>query len=426
MAARLGIHILGPRYGESIILELPDGTIGVIDSFASSGTHPVIAFLEATFPALTGLRFLAITHPHADHCYRVVEILNRFGTDEIWVFHPFPSGQVQNYYTALAKHGRRDRVEAALDLPVGSVAESLLQLHNWVRRPVRHGTLHFRRFTGEQPFARFCEGRLRVHYLTPVSQAQFIYADDVEQCARRMFEDGATLRPADELSAPDHNLTSSTILIEYGQTRILLMADAECPRWQEWLATEPAMDLLRPVDFIKVSHHGSANGCHQPLYQRLAYSTRTLAVVTPFNHGKVSLPSTEGIRAIRPHVRDLYCTNYGLAQASTGLPWEPVLPLPFPHLPLRWASMIRNRQELAALLVPEAGGIVVPDSQPVVPRTWVTDCQRSPELWRVLRPELRPPIVSGPACTDYIISAWYDNRSTLLDLRVGSGAGRLG
>jgi hypothetical protein len=425
MAARLGVHVLGPRYGESIILELPDGGVGVIDSFASTGTHPVVAFLEATYPQLTGLRFLGITHPHADHCFRVADIFHRFRPSEIWVFHPFPSGQVQSYYTALARRGTRDRVEAALGLPAGAVAESLLQFHNSVRQPVRTGTLHFRPFTGSQPVARFCSGRLRVSYLTPVQQAQFAYADEVERCTRQILDDGPTLRPVDDLPTADHNHTSGAILVEYGQTRALFMADAEGPRWEEWLATTPHADLLHTVDFLKVSHHGSGNGYHQPLYATLADRTRTVAVVTPFKQGNVSLPTAEGVRAIRPHVQALYCTNRSLAQASTGLAWSPVNLRQLPQVPRRWELMIQNRPQLAALLVPEVGAVVLPGPPPALPRLWVTDAQRSPELWRLLRAEHCPPSVSGPGCTDYVVSAWYNNQGGRLELRAGAGAGHL-
>jgi hypothetical protein len=242
----------------------------------------------------------------------------RFWPSEIWVFHPFPSGQVQNYYTALARRGTRDRVEEALGLPAGSVAESLLQFHDRVRKPVREGTLRFRPLTGGQPAARFCGGRVRVSFLTPVALAQFAYADAVERCTRTILADGPSLRPVEALGAPEHNLTSGAVLVEYGRTRIVLMADAEGSLWQEWLTATPPRDLLRPVDFLKVSHHGSANGYYEPLYAALADRMRTVAVVTPFNHGSIALPSAEGVRSIQGHVRRIYCTNRELARGSTG------------------------------------------------------------------------------------------------------------
>jgi hypothetical protein len=54
VATTLTVHVLGPRLGESVILELPDGGVGVIDSFAPEGTspHPVIDFLNQRFPRL--------------------------------------------------------------------------------------------------------------------------------------------------------------------------------------------------------------------------------------------------------------------------------------------------------------------------------------------------------------------------------------
>ena len=35
----LGVHVLGPGFGESIIIELPGGEVGVIDSFIAIRVH---------------------------------------------------------------------------------------------------------------------------------------------------------------------------------------------------------------------------------------------------------------------------------------------------------------------------------------------------------------------------------------------------
>ncbi|MGL4554347.1 MAG: MBL fold metallo-hydrolase [Gemmataceae bacterium] len=424
MAGRLGIHVLGPRFGESIILELPDGGVGVIDSFAPQrGSHPVVEFLGSARPDLKTLRFFALTHPHADHCLRSAEVIDRWRPDEVWVFDPFPAGDVQWYYDALARHGRTERVEAALALPVGTVSESLLQLDHRIRRPITAGSLRFRPMAGGQLPAHFCKRQIRVSFLTPVPERQYAYRAAVA-VARRILADGPALRPADELPDVDHNLTSGAVLVEYGKTRALLMADAEGERWEEWLAQRPPLRLRRPVHFVKASHHGSNNGYHQPLYALVGDRATTLGVLTPFNRQARPLPTAAGVAALRPHLGALYCTNRGQAIRSTGLPWLPVSSTPPPAQPRQWGAMISRDPTLLRLLVPEAGGVGA-SLAASVPSAWVADAIRDPSLWRLIRPELRPATVAGPVAVECFVSAFYDNRGSLLELRVGSEAGRL-
>jgi hypothetical protein len=426
MVARLGVHVLGPRYGESIILELPDGGIGVIDSFAGQRSpHPVVEFLTTRFPRPSPLRFLAITHPHADHCYRAADLIDRLGVEEVWVFHPFPAGQLQHYYTTLARLGSRDAVEAALGLAAGSVALSLLQLNNRIRQPILKGTLRFRSFAGGQPRADFCGGRVHIHFLTPVIQSQYIYASAVENAATRLLDDGPALRESNRLPQPEHNRASGAILVRYGSTRLLLMADAEECLWEEWWSIHPPANLCKPVQFLKAAHHGSNNGYHGRLYTAMADPATTLAVITPFHQGSVRLPTNAGAEAIRPHVRELYCTNRASAASSSGLRWAPVTPPAIPRLPRSWATMIGHNPSLATLLVAETGVKVANGPIPAVPTEWLRDARGRPELWRLLRQEICLPTPTLRDMGAYLVSAYFNNQGTLLDLHVGDGAGRL-
>ena len=353
MATRLGIHVIGPRIGESIVLELPDGGVGVIDSFASRrGTHPVIAFLDSRFPGLKELRFFALTHPHADHCFRAEDVLNRFQLKENWIFRPFPAGQVQDYYEALRKLEKADTVEAALGLPAGSVSMSLLKLENALYS--LKGQFQFRYFASPRSFT-LCGGSLELHFLTPGDNCQLSYAQTVSAAARHIFKDGPSLVANGRLPEPDHNLASGSVLIRYGKTRALLMSDAEVPLWEELLDTPPPAELCIPLHFIKTAHHGSLTGYSQRFYAIFGDPKVTVAVMTPFNRGNKHLPMAAGVQAVRPHVRNLYCTNRNSAASSTGLSWVSDAPQPLPSLPAAWANLIRRSRDLAWLLVAETG-----------------------------------------------------------------------
>ena len=82
MPNRLGIHVIGPRYGEYVVLELPDESVAVLDSFGDRrGTSPILAFLREHFPNLEQVEiFFGVTHPHADHCFFASELAREVPT----------------------------------------------------------------------------------------------------------------------------------------------------------------------------------------------------------------------------------------------------------------------------------------------------------------------------------------------------------
>jgi hypothetical protein len=75
------LHVLGPGFGESIILFLPGYGWGVVD--ACSETLPTLAKL-----GVAHLRFIALTHPDEDHFGSLGEVVHAFKkrVDELWLY----------------------------------------------------------------------------------------------------------------------------------------------------------------------------------------------------------------------------------------------------------------------------------------------------------------------------------------------------
>ncbi len=67
-----------------------------------------------------------------------------------------------------------------------------------------------------------------------------------------------------EIDAANNN-TSVVVEIEWRGWRLLFPGDAEIRSWQ----TMFDQDVLRPVHFVKVAHHGSHNGTYEQLFDRL-------------------------------------------------------------------------------------------------------------------------------------------------------------
>jgi beta-lactamase superfamily II metal-dependent hydrolase len=87
---------------------------------------------------------------------------------------------------------------------------------------------------------------------------------DFERLRRAIREDGVT---AARFIDRAQNNTSLCLLIEAAGKRLLLPGDAELESWE--VMEKKCRSALKPVDFLKVAHHGSHNGTPLDLLDRL-------------------------------------------------------------------------------------------------------------------------------------------------------------
>lgn len=120
--ARLKIYVFGSTEGESIVLHLPNGRWGVVDSFVSSlndpGTNPAYRLLKRE--NVTEIEFLCLTHPHDDHFRGMSQLLEGFTVRQFWTFmgpDPQDVSLLKTYF--LAEAAQADRavlMESAAEL----------------------------------------------------------------------------------------------------------------------------------------------------------------------------------------------------------------------------------------------------------------------------------------------------------------------
>lgn len=164
----LAVHVLGPGFGESIVIELPGGEVGLIDSFRTRhAPSPVLEFLRSLRPELTSLRFVALTHPHADHCMGAHDFLAPYRVQEVWLFHSFIQNSCLGFYKAMHDKKRRDAVEESLSLPAGSVWLDALKLRKVIGE---QGDAVKRRFLKAGQTIDLDDGRATARFLTPNDQ----------------------------------------------------------------------------------------------------------------------------------------------------------------------------------------------------------------------------------------------------------------
>ena len=437
----LGIHVLGEGFGESIVITFPSGAVGVVDCFARRlkvGGHedrikanPTLRFLRQTLKA-ERLAFVALTHPHEDHGRGLSHLLCDYqgAIDEIWLFAGFETIDLGRYLAAAVSRKRQLPIEQLLDDPPGTFANEMMKIREIVDEELSTkggGTARYRLFQGTKRVKITGEPLITIRFIGPADGMAHAYISEMTDGVRQIVQDDGAVAPDWEPTAINHNRISPSLMLEFGDTRILLGGDMETEAWAE---VEREIDQqeseLRGLEchLVKVSHHGSATGFTPTLYQRMVFrGEKPLAILTCFNRNKHPLPSPEGVAHLMSATR-LLATNAAMA-ASSGMSraWA--------SMPDRWFRDIQDDPQLAGLLRPElVRGEVPRPTKRALPEKWLADIRTRPELVAVLTEEVvrrcAQPIPSElDVLAAHRVSIYFDDAGKEADRFVGSGAGEL-
>jgi hypothetical protein len=413
MSGLLGIHVLGQGFGESIVLQMPNGSVGVIDCFAPRlkattrterlAANPTLRFLAEELRA-ERLAFLAFSHPHEDHGRGLSHILEEFRgrIDEIWIFRAFQSIDLERHMMALLCGGRRLDIEILRDEPVGTFALELSKVKVLIcdlTTRTNPAAARFRYFTGYSRFTQAGEP-LTFHMIGPTDRLVAEYEQSLADNLSGLVDDsGENVSPNWQPDRVNHNRVSAALVVEYGKTRVVLGADMETEAWEAVLGeidrgTE--YDLPLSCHLIKVSHHGSMTGHCPGLYERRFRRRRhkPLAVLTPFNRHKNPLPSNAGMSHLLAHTKQVFTTNVAEACHAAGSPPPGYVSVPVGEenvaVPLTWSKALTANPSLSWVLarsVSQGAAAPLPPATP--PLSWHNDLITNPRLARLLHPEAR-------------------------------------
>jgi hypothetical protein len=275
---------------------------------------------------------LIVTHEHLDHVegfYREREIFNRMQIERVWMGLP----SHPDYYTDFPKAKLEKKVRDSLTGFVRDIKRSGMVLHPAFRSLLENNLankdrIDYLRKLGKGPVAYLARGKakeastfknIRIRVLAPEPDVSVYYAangreraltaalaaagggqaksvrrtsegfdwdfssvarasaadrggisaSDFERLRRAVREDGvAAARFIDKAQ----NNTSLCLLIEAAGKRLLLPGDAELESWD--MMQKKCGSELKPVDFLKVAHHGSHNGTPLELLDRLLPAKR--------------------------------------------------------------------------------------------------------------------------------------------------------
>ena len=222
--------------GETIVITFPSGGIGLVDAHPSKNSlrPEILKIVEGK-----KLHFVCLTHPHADHGVDLVPVLqNHQHIESFWhtIYHvpafiygveqtvKFPS-EVREFAAKM----NQDWGEFLFDV-FGAVAERDIPTHELRSNLV----------------ADVIDG-VEIHCLSPDESVQNKFASAYqEKLADPAFE------------VPDPNLISAVLALRFGESVVLLGADALKKNWETAL-NQYHKRVLPKAKVLKVPHHGARN-----------------------------------------------------------------------------------------------------------------------------------------------------------------------
>ena len=291
VAGELTLYLLGPGFGESMVMRLPDGETVVVDCCSDGGRCLTLELLQDIGDPDVAL--LILTHPDLDHVSGLNVLLSARQVKRVWMW-----PHLSLMRDLLARWGASQPSLVAL----ASALQSLDAL------AARNACLEVTINNRDQAF-----GSTRFSALAPVPA-------DIN-ASRRFLDRILMWRPGQNpaLSSDVENMllggavdehpnaVSLAVSVRWGAWKLLLGGDVESRRrgWRGWkgvleeLRQQQRLDDVTDLDVIKLAHHGSENA-----WSDAAWSLHTqrgpvkVALIAPFN--KSNLPREAQLRALKP------------------------------------------------------------------------------------------------------------------------------
>lgn len=280
------ISLLGPGYGECVLVHLGDDRWIVVDSHLNAAGQPIaLSYLRGLgVDPLESVRLIVATHWHDDHILGMTQLV------EVCENATFccASALVTNEFLALVGVLNEYTVTQA-----GSGVEELYGVFNLLRErsQSRAYALSDRLILSQSGFS--------IWSLSPSDRAYETFLGGVGQLLPGELETEGripSLRPND---------ASVVLLIKVDETALMLGADLERRGWLEIL--EDNQNPYSRASVFKVPHHGSQNAHDDRIWTELLIE-KPIAALTPWGLGGNSLPTEADISRILSYTARAYIT----------------------------------------------------------------------------------------------------------------------
>lgn len=313
----LTIYMLGPGFGESMVLVLPNGEVVVMDCCSDGGSCLTLCLLQHLQKA--SVELLIVSHPDLDHVQGLDKLLKGVAVKRAWLYPHL--------------HLLRDILRRW-----GSQQTSMLALNDaWDELDkLRDEDVASTVMYGHMEWSASCGATVSV--IAPV-EADLLaserrlrkiveWSSGTPQLAGTMIKRLLAAAPLGDRP----NLVSIAVSVSSMGRRVLLGGDVEAPSaphrgWNgilKVLKRDGRLHLIQQVDVVKVPHHGSRGSVSLDAWQfHQGHPARRvpLAIITPFSKGRSPPPHSESFKHLLTSVERVVLTCDVERSRYTGVGW---------------------------------------------------------------------------------------------------------
>ena len=281
------ITLLGPGYGESIVVHIGHGRWIVVDSCINDAGEPqALEYLQAIgVEPENAVSLIVATHWHDDHIRGMAKLVDVCETAD---FCCAAALRQEEFFAAI--HAQNGRSQFAGSSGVREMHTVFSNLRERATRPTF--ALADRRFFRDET----CE----IWSLSPPDDEFVRFLESIGTLFPR---EGETKKRVRDVS-PNH--VAVVLWIQVKDIIVLLGADLETQGWVRIIESQ-GRPQERATAF-KVPHHGAASA-HEPRVWREMLEPGSFAVLTPWRRGGHALPTQEDMRRILAKTEHAYLTS---------------------------------------------------------------------------------------------------------------------
>lgn len=297
---QIEVTLLGPGYGESVLIHLGHGKWVIVDSCIDSETSEpaALSYLQSIGVEFKQSVVLIIaTHWHDDHVRGISKILSLCPNATFCTSSAFTKEEFLDYVISFDEHNM-----IAAD---SGTSEFSKMLHILGTRSPTKALMNRRIYhvpAGESGHGKECS----VWTLSPSDKQ----VDGFLASMASLIPEARTTKCRAVEPADIKNNLSIVTLIQVGGLSVLLGGDLKETKDSEtgWsVIIESTERPQEKASIYKIPHHGSSNAHNDEVWNKLLL-TQPHAILTPFDRGKKKLPSPEDIARIESLTENGYST----------------------------------------------------------------------------------------------------------------------
>jgi beta-lactamase superfamily II metal-dependent hydrolase len=267
----LKLRLFNVGKGDHLLLELPDGSFGVVDFFYSNSKGwtmpPACVFLENLRKEAPErkikIAFICVSHPDIDHIKGLSEFLgwvekHKIPVERIWRYPGHDPTEMKEFLKKAFENVRHDE-DARYNNKFLSPQLDALEKFIKMRKPDVEYLEDVREVSNK------IGGFIKARCLAPLGKhTQSVTANFWVRFFQAYLENK-------KLRLDKKNVLSSVLQLVFAKFSLLFGGDAELYVWEECIAHCAKNDIKASwqADFIKISHHGSKNSSSVELWKEL-------------------------------------------------------------------------------------------------------------------------------------------------------------